>query len=186
MGDYGDNTMVGLDSPQLPMGLKKGASLFPLLTDGVISDEDQAVVPPVASGIDQTRITLGLRSETSATALTSFCTRHGLTLLSVLNVAWSLVLAAYADLDVINVLFVSYVAGVPVIGLSEIPIDDEKTVQQALAEAEKQLSNSVAVPSATSVADLQRLSASNGHPTFNNVVLFSDSDTPEPVEVRLA
>lgn len=184
MGDYSDNNRVELDTTYLPTELKAGASLFPLLTDGVITDENEAAVPLVADGIDQTRIALDLGPETSIVALKSFCTRYGLTPLSVLNVLWSFVLAAYADTDLINVLFVRYVAGVPTVGLSEIVIDGEKTVQQTMVEAEQQLSKSVAVPPATSVAELQNLTSLNGHPIFNNVVLFSDGETPERVEVR--
>jgi hypothetical protein len=104
--------------------------------------------------------------------------------MSVLNVAWSLVLAAYADTEAVNVLFVRYVAGVPYVGLSETVIDGGRTVQQTLAEAEQQVHTSMAVPSATSLSELQKRTAVEGHPAFNSVVLLSDSNAPEWEEVR--
>ncbi|KAJ6023763.1 AMP-dependent synthetase/ligase [Penicillium herquei] len=178
MGDYGNIKSVETDRPHLPFELKAGASLFPLLTDGVILD-DETAGPQVASRLDQTRIAVELGSGTSTAALKNFCKRNGVSLLSVLNVAWSLVLAAYADTDETNVLSVRYVAGVPYVGFTETAVDGEKTIQQTLAEAEQQLATSVAVLSATSVTDLQNWTAKDGHPVFNSVVLLSESDTPE-------
>lgn len=184
MGDYGDYPSVELDLVELPFELKAGTSLFPPLTDGTILDENQPASPPVGGRFGQTRIALELRSETSAAALTSFCKLHGLTLLSVLNVAWSLVLASYTGTDTVNVLFVQYVAGVPYVGLSETVIDGGRTVQETLTEAEQHLHTSTAVPSAISVSELQKQTAVDGHPAFNSVVLLSDSDAPEWDEVR--
>ncbi|KAJ5674924.1 AMP-dependent synthetase/ligase [Penicillium maclennaniae] len=182
MGDYGEETFVELNTPNVPFELKAGASLFPLLTDGILLDDHQRAVPLVASGLDQTRLALELRSDVSAVDLTDFCTRHGVTLLSVLNVAWSLVLAAYADTDVVNVLCVRYAAGVPYVGFSETTIDGERTVQQTLTAAEQQLSTSAAVPLATSLADLQNATALNGRPVFNSIVLYSGNDNLEGAE----
>jgi hypothetical protein len=184
MGDYNEEVLVELDPLHVPFELKAGTSMFPLLTDGILLDDDQRAVPLVTNGLDQTRIALELRSDTSTVALKNFCTHHGVTFLSVLNVTWSLVLGAYADIDVVNVLFVRYSAGVPHVGLSETAVEGGRTVQQTLADAEEQLSTSVAVPSATSVSDLQNSTAVNGRPVFNSVVLFSGSDTPERAEVR--
>ncbi|PYI23428.1 acetyl-CoA synthetase-like protein [Aspergillus violaceofuscus CBS 115571] len=184
MGDYGNQTSFEALPAQLPLELKASASLFPLLTDGILVDGDQTAGPAVAGEVNQARIALELKPHVSAAALADFCTRQDVTLLSVLNVAWAMVLAAYADTDVVHVLSVRYVAEVPHVGLSEITIDDGSTVRQNLVEVEKRLQASVAVPSATTVTDLQIWTSVDDHPAFNSVVLLSDGESPERVEVQ--
>ncbi|OJJ94691.1 hypothetical protein ASPACDRAFT_37457 [Aspergillus aculeatus ATCC 16872] len=184
MGDYGNQTSIEALPAQLPLELKASASLFPLLTDGILVDGDQTAGPAVAGDMNQARIALELKPHVSAAALAGFCTRQDVTLLSVLNVAWAMVLAAYADTDVVHVLSVRYVAEVPHVGLSEITIDDGSTVRQNLVELEQRLQASVAVPSATTVTDLQIWTSVDDHPAFNSVVLLSDGESPERVVVQ--
>ncbi|KAF7715229.1 Nonribosomal peptide synthase (NRPS) [Penicillium ucsense] len=168
MGDYGENTPVGPDAVQLTFAQK--------------ADETKLADQRSASNSEQTKIILNLRPETSLANLTAFCARHQCTLLGLLNVAWALVLSAYTDSELAQVLFLRYKDGIPHTGLSEIAIDGGETVEQALALVEQHLAKGMPVPSETSVTDLQNWTAADGHQIFNSVVVFSDSTTPERTE----
>ena len=183
MGDYGENMPISPDAVQLTFAQKAGASLFPSLTDGILLDENKLAEQRSASALEQTKISLSLRPETSIANLTAFCARHKCTLLGVLNVAWALVLSTYTDTELAQVLFVRYKDGTPYIGLSEIVTDGGETILQVLALVEQHLSTGMPVPSTTTITDLQNWTASDGHPVFNSVVLFSDSTTAERKEV---
>ncbi|KAI2791865.1 hypothetical protein POX_c04745 [Penicillium oxalicum] len=168
MGDYGENMPISPDAVQLTFAQK--------------ADENKLAEQRSASALEQTKISLSLRPETSIANLTAFCARHKCTLLGVLNVAWALVLSTYTDTELAQVLFVRYKDGTPYIGLSEIVTDGGETILQVLALVEQHLSTGMPVPSTTTITDLQNWTASDGHPVFNSVVLFSDSTTAERKE----
>ncbi|OJJ42483.1 hypothetical protein ASPZODRAFT_137284 [Penicilliopsis zonata CBS 506.65] len=177
MGDYGIKTFVEASGARLPVGFKGSSSFFPLLTDGVLVDDEQAGGVSVHDGMDQACVALELGAEVAGAGLADLCGRHGLSTLSVLNVAWALVLAAYADTEQVTVLSVHRVAGEARVGFYETELDGGRTVLQALEEAEQRLrASSMEVPAATTVAELQTWTGRDGHPVFNSVVLLSDGD----------
>ncbi|KNG89441.1 nonribosomal peptide synthase [Aspergillus nomiae NRRL 13137] len=170
MGDAGDYTAFEAITAQIPMGSKGSSFFFPTLTDGVIIDKEQT---------DQARIPLDLGTVSQGKALAAFCERHGLSVLSVLNVAWAMVLSAYADTEAIGFLFVRFVAGVPHVGVYQAEIDGGKSVLKTLVDAEEKLQASVSSSALMTPAEFQELSARAGGPAFNSVVMLYDGESPE-------
>ncbi|KAE8406480.1 hypothetical protein BDV37DRAFT_280762 [Aspergillus pseudonomiae] len=170
MGDAGDYTAFEAITAQIPMGSKGSSFFFPTLTDGVIIDKEQT---------DQAQIPLDLGTVSQGKALAAFCERHGLSVLSVLNVAWAMVLSAYADTEAIGFLFVRFVAGVPHVGVYQAEIDGGKSVLKTLVDAEEKLQASVSSSALMTPAEFQELSARAGGPAFNSVVMLYDGESPE-------
>ncbi|OGM44001.1 nonribosomal peptide synthase [Aspergillus bombycis] len=170
MGDAGDYTAFQAITAQIPMGSKGSSFFFPTLTDGVIVDKEQT---------DQAQIPLDLGTVSQGKALAAFCERHGLSVLSVLNVAWAMVLSAYADTETIGFLFVRFVAGVPHVGVYQAEIDGGKSVLKTLVDAEEKLQASVSSSALMTPAEFQALSARAGGPAFNSVVMLYDGESPE-------
>ncbi|KAF7585983.1 hypothetical protein BBP40_009746, partial [Aspergillus hancockii] len=157
MGDAGDYTSLQALRAQTPMESK--------------GNEEQT---------NQAQISLDL--EFKRKALAAFCTRQGLSVLSVLNVAWAMVLSAYADSETVGFLFVKYVAGVPHVGIYQTEIDGGKTVLKALVDAEEKLQASVLSSALMTPAEFLKLSTREGGPSFNSVVMLYDRDSPEQEE----
>ncbi|KAE8382027.1 hypothetical protein BDV26DRAFT_49940 [Aspergillus bertholletiae] len=170
MGDAGDYTAFQATMAQIPMGSKGSSFFFPTLTDGVILDKEQT---------DQAQIPLDLGTVSQGKALAAFCERHGLSVLSVLNVAWAMVLSAYADTETVGFLFVRFVAGVPHVGVYQVDIDGSKSVLQTLVDAEEKLQAGVSSSALMTPAEFQELSAREGGPAFNSVVMLYDGESPE-------
>ncbi|KAE8368382.1 hypothetical protein BDV27DRAFT_154089 [Aspergillus caelatus] len=170
MGDAGDYTAFQAITAQIPMGSKGSSFFFPTLTDGVILDKEQT---------DQAQIPLDLGTVSQGKALAAFCERHGLSVLSVLNVAWAMVLSAYADTEMVGFLFARFVAGVPHVGVYQAEIDGGKSVLKTLVDAEENLQASVSSSALMTPAEFQELSARAGGPAFNSVVMLYDEESPE-------
>ncbi|QMW34815.1 hypothetical protein F9C07_2280446 [Aspergillus flavus] len=170
MGDAGDYTAFQAITAQIPMGSKGSSFFFPTLTDGVILDKEQT---------DQAQIPLDLGTVSQGKALAAFCERHGLSVLSVLNVAWAMVLSAYADTETVGFLFVRFVAGVPHVGVYQAEIDGGKSVLKTLVDAEETLQASISSSALMTPAEFQELSARAGGPAFNSVVMLYDEESPE-------
>lgn len=175
MGDAGDYTAFQAITAQIPMGSKESSFFFPTLTDGVILDKEQT---------DQAQIPLDLGTVSQGKALAAFCERHGLSVLSVLNVAWAMVLSAYADTETVGFLFVRFVAGVPHVGVYQAEIDGGKSVLKTLVDAEETLQASISSSALMTPAEFQELSARAGGPAFNSVVMLYDEESPEREQVR--
>lgn len=92
-----------------------------------------------------------------------------------MNVAWALVLSAYADSEAVGFLFVRYVAGVPHVGAYQTEIDGGRTVLEAFVDAEEKLQASVSLPFL--MAEFQESIAREGGPAFNSVVILYDQDS---------
>ncbi|KAE8392552.1 hypothetical protein BDV23DRAFT_54358 [Aspergillus alliaceus] len=173
MGDAGDYTSVQALTARIPMGSKGSSSFFPNLTDGTLLGEEQT---------DRMIIPLDLGSVSQGKALTAFCVRHGLNVLSVLNVAWATVLSAYVGSETVGFLFVRFVAGVPHVGVYQTEIDGGKSVLQTLVDAEETLQASISTSALMTPTEFQEFAAREGGPAFNSVLMLYDRESPEREE----
>jgi hypothetical protein len=145
---------------------------FPLLTDGVIVDVDL-----LATNNRRGRVTLELGSLAKSTQLYDFCVQSGLTLPTIFNVAWALVLGRYIGGDNVGFISVRSAYGLHNVGICEAEIDETNTILQALKDAEKNLKQSFLACSSVSLRELQNATTIDSRQVFNSAVILHDASS---------
>ena len=155
-----------------------GACLFPLLTDGVIVEGEDALLQSVRK---LTTVDLGPLRDVRI--LREFCTRNGVALPTVFNTAWALVLGTYMGTDAVRFLVHTSEPGVHREAIFHVQLDKTEVVDYILRDVEAKVKESFDQQALSLLSDSDLPVFRDDHRELNSAVVYQAAHSIRPTSI---